>query len=543
MFKRYYIAIGLLGLALLLSGAFFVFDGDGVPAKKFQTAKIERGSITKSVSASGRLNPVVTVEVGSEISGQVSELLVDFNSEVKSGQVIARIDPERFEAEVLKSTAELSVAKAVIATKRAAVDQALANLANAKSVLIALKADVERFGVSRNDLKLDYDRKTKLLRRGVVAVSQVDKSKAAWASSVAQEKASKAQVLAQQSAVAARDAQLSMARAEVKQARASVEQKKATLNIAKVELKNTYIKSPVDGVVIGKDIDIGQTVAASFQAPTLFTIARDLRKMQVETSIDEADIGQITSGQIASFTVDSFPSRTFIGTVNQVRKKSQEIQNVITYTVVIDTNNNDLRLLPGMTANVEIKVSDRKDILKIPGAALRFTPSGADNPEIVSPGKGGQSMGRSGGGNRRAKAQARLNRLAKQLNLTEQQKDQVQGLNRKIGQRIRAMRSSGGGGPGFREIIQKIRRQNSDKIMKYLTPEQQKKYRAIIAERRTNTISQGRVWVLEGSKPKLINVMIGVGDGKFYELNQGELVEGQEVLIGEDKKHSKSASR
>ena len=543
MFKRYYIAIGLLGLALLLSAAYFVFDGDGTPAKKFQTAKIERGSITKSVSASGRLNPVVTVEVGSEISGQVSELLVDFNSEVKSGQVIARIDPERFEAEVLKSTAELSVAKAVIATKRAAVDQALANLANAKSVLIALKADVERFGVSRNDLKLDYDRKTKLLERGVVAVSQVDKSKAAWASSVAQEKASKAQVLAQQSAVAARDAQLSMARAEVKQARASVEQKKATLNIAKVELKNTYIKSPVDGVVIGKDIDIGQTVAASFQAPTLFTIARDLRKMQVETSIDEADIGQITSGQIASFTVDSFPSRTFIGTVNQVRKKSQEIQNVITYTVVIDTNNNDLRLLPGMTANVEIKVSDRKDILKIPGAALRFTPSGADNPEIVSPGKGGQSMGRSGGGNRRAKAQARLNRLAKQLNLTEQQKDQVRGLNRKIGQRIRAMRSSGGGGPGFREIIQKIRRQNSDKIMKYLTPEQQKKYRAIIAERRTNTISQGRVWVLEGSKPKLINVMIGVGDGKFYELNQGELVEGQEVLIGEDKKHSKSASR
>ena len=543
MFRRYYIAIGLLGLALLLSGAVFVFDGDSVPAEKFQTAKIERGSITKSVSASGRLNPVVSVEVGSEISGQVSELLVDFNSEVKSGQVIARIDPERFEAEVLKSTAEVSVAKAVVATKRAAVDQALANLANAKAVLTALKADVEKSGVFRNDLKLDYDRKTKLLERGVVAVSQVDKSKAAWASSVAQEKASKAQVLAQQSAVAARDAQLSMARAEVKQARASVEQKKATLNITKVELKNTYIKSPVDGVVIGKDIDIGQTVAASFQAPTLFTIARDLRKMQVETSIDEADIGQITSGQIASFTVDSFPSRTFIGTVNQVRKKSQEIQNVITYTVVIDTNNNDLRLLPGMTANVEIKVSDRKDILKIPGAALRFTPSGADNPEIVSPGKGGQSMGRSGGGNRRAKAQARLNRLAKQLTLTEQQKDQVRDLNRKIGQRIRAMRSSGGGGSGFREIIQKMRRQNSDKIMEYLTPEQQKKYRAIIAESRANTISPGRVWVLEGSKPKLINVMIGVGDGKFYELNQGELVEGREVLVGEDKKLSKSPSR
>jgi hypothetical protein len=151
-------------------------------------------------------------------------------------------------------------------------------------------------------------------------------------------------------------------------------------------------------------------------------------------------------------------------------------------------------------------------------------------------------MGRSGGGNRRAKAQARLNRLAKQLNLTEQQKDQVRGLNRKIGQRIRAMRSSGGG-PEFREIIQKMRRQNSDKFMGYLTPEQQKKYRSIIAESRANTISPGRVWVLEGSKPKLINVMIGVGDGKFYELNQGELVEGREVLVGEDEKLSKSPSR
>ena len=157
MFKRNYIALGLFGLAFLLSVAFIVFAGDSAPAGKFQTAKIERGSITKSVSASGQLNPVVTVQVGSGISGQISELLVDFNSEVKSGQVIARIDPERFEGEVVKSKAELSVAKATIATKRAAVDQARANLENARSVLAAQEADVERFGVTRADLKLDYD--------------------------------------------------------------------------------------------------------------------------------------------------------------------------------------------------------------------------------------------------------------------------------------------------------------------------------------------------------------------------------------------------
>jgi HlyD family secretion protein len=333
-----------------------------------------------------------------------------------------------------------------------------------------------------------------------------------------------------------------MAHAEVKQARASVEQKNATLNIARVELENTFIRSPVDGVVIGKDIDIGQTVAASFQAPTLFTIAKDLRKMQVETSIDEADIGQIVSGQNASFTVDSFPSRTFVGIVSQVRKKAQEVQNVVTYTVVIDADNNDLRLLPGMTANVEIKVSDRNDILKVPSAALRFTPSGIESSELGSPGGGGQGLGRAGAASRRAKAKARLDRLGKQLNLTEKQKDQIRGLNRKMGQRIRNMRRSGGGGQGFREIVQKMRRQNSEKILEYLNPKQQKQFQAVIAERRANPISPGRVWVIDGTDPKLINVMIGVGDGKFYELNQGELIEGREVLVGEYKTPSNSVS-
>jgi len=543
LFKRNYIALGLFGLAFLLSVAFIVFAGDSAPAGKFQTAKIERGSITKSVSASGQLNPVVTVQVGSGISGQISELLVDFNSEVKSGQVIARIDPERFEGEVVKSKAELSVAKATIATKRAAVDQARANLENARSVLAAQEADVERFGVTRADLKLDYDRKNKLRKRGVVAVSQVDKAKAAWEVSVAQEKSSKAKVLAQQSAVIARKAQLGMAQAEVKHAQASAQQKGAALHIANVELKNTYIRSPLDGVVIGKDVDVGQTVAASFQAPTLFTIAKDLRKMQVETNIDEADIGQIAPGQLASFTVDSFPGRTFSGTVNQVRKKPQEVQNVVTYTVVIDANNNEFRLLPGMTANVEIKVSNRKNVLKIPSRALRFTPSGIQAPAAARSAGGPQGEGLPGGGNRRAKTQARFERLAKELNLNEQQKNQVRKQNRKMGQRIRAMRQSGSRGSNFQVLVKQMRQQNREMIMELLNPDQKQKFKAMIAEGLTNPTTPGRVWVLEDGKPKLLNIMLGVDDGKFIELSRGDLEEGREVIVGEIRNGSVSASR
>ena len=195
-----------------------------------------------------------------------------------------------------------------------------------------------------------------------------------------------------------------------------------------------------------------------------------------------------------------------------------------------------------METNVEIKVSDRKDILKVPSAALRFTPSGRELSKNVTPNRGGQGLGRAGASSRRARAQARLDRLAKQLSLTDEQVDQIRGLNRKMGQRIRTMRRSGGGGQGFREIVQKMRRQNSEKIMEFLNLEQQKKFRSIIAESRANPISPGRVWVIEGTEPKLVNIMIGVGDGRFYELNQGDLVEGREVVVGEYKTPSSSVS-
>ena len=521
--KKFLVPIAAVLIVGVAIGTAYL-DNEGTSVWAFRTAIIERGNLSKTVSASGKLKPVITVEVGSEISGQISDLLVDFNSKVTADQVIAQIDPESFQAEVLRSEAELAVARAAIMTKRAAITQAEANLLNARSVSTAQAADVDGAQVLAADLKRDYDRKRELRSKGVVALSSVDKAKAAWQAAAAQAKSVSARMSAQYANVVAREAQVTIARAEVTHAEAVTRQKEASLNIAKVNLKNTFIRSPVDGVVIGRNINIGQTVAASFQAPTLFTIAKDLRRMQVETDIDEADIGQVTRGQPARFTVDSFPGRTFSGRVTQVRKQPQEVQNVVTYTVVLNADNSDLRLLPGMTAAVVIKVSDRTGVLKIPNAALRFTPPGMK----VSPVQAGNAAARR----EPPRPQVRLDRLARQIDLTEKQKDSIRNLGRRLGQRLRAMRRAGTRGSELRQIAAQMRRENSDKIMTFLTPAQRVKFKEILAERRSNPTSLGRVWVLENGVPKAVQIMIGVGDGKFTVMGRGAITAGQEVLVG-----------
>ena len=483
---------------------------------------------------------MVAVAVGSEISGQISELKADFNSAVRAGQVIARIDPESLEARVEQAAAELAVAEATVTTKKAALIQARANRDNARATLAAYQADVERATVNATDLEREYDRKARLRERGVVAVSVVDSAKTAHDSAVAGIRSAKARLAAHRSTVAARNASVSMAAAEIVHAGAQVQQKRAALNIAKVNLDNTFIRSPVDGVVIGRNVDIGQTVAASLQAPTLFTIAQNLREMQVETNIDEADIGQISPGQVATFTVDSFAGRNFQGTVTQVRKQPQSVQNVVTYTVVINVDNADLRLLPGMTANVEVKVSDRKNVLRIPNTALRFTPPGEEQIAATGaaprgqrgPGAGGPRGGPRGDPQaRRAAAQKRMNELAEFLGLSEEQKSQVRNLNRQMFQRMRAMRQAGGG-PELRETLRRMRRDNNQKILALLNPAQQQKFRARITERRANPATPAHVWVLEEGEPKRIRVFIGVGDGKSTEMVRGPLQEGDVVLTG-----------
>jgi HlyD family secretion protein len=288
------------------------------PEATFKTARVERGTIISSVSATGTLSAVTTVQVGTQVSGMIKELYVDFNSPVRKGQPIAQIDPALFEAQVEQSRGNYL-------TAQASLDKAKVTVADAKRTL---------------------ERKRELVKNGYIAQSDFDAAQTAYDSALAS---------------------LKGAEGEVAQTRGAYQQ-------ARTNLAYSTIRSPVDGIVVSRNVDVGQTVAASFQTPTLFTIAEDLTKMQIDTSVDEADIGRVKEGQPATFTVDAYPEMQFQGKVTQIRNAPIIIQNVVTYIVVINVENKDLKLKPGMTANVNVEVSRKDNVLKIPTAALRFRP-------------------------------------------------------------------------------------------------------------------------------------------------------------------------
>jgi len=313
------------------------FAAAATPAWKL--AAIERGPIVASVSATGTLNPVVAVQVSSQISGQLRDIFVDFNSAVKAGELIARIAPETYEHRVRQAEADLEAARATVAIQQAELYRAQVNL-----------ADAER----------DFERKQTLVDKNFISPAELDKAK---------------------TTLEAARAQRRVVEAQARNSAALVRQREAQLGQARVDLGRTEIRAPVDGIVIKRSVEPGQTVAASLQAPELFVIARNLTDMQVETAIDEADVGRLRVGQPASFTVDAFPGRRFKGEVLQVRKAAQVVSNVVSYTVVISAANPDLILLPGMTANVRIVTAEKDDALKVPNAALRFRPPATEGEQ------------------------------------------------------------------------------------------------------------------------------------------------------------------
>lgn len=334
------VALAAAGIALYRYAA----GNSAEPAYKL--AKVEAGPITSVVAATGTLNPVVSVQVGSQVSGQIKEIYVDFNSNVKRGQLIARIDPEIFQYRVHQAEADLEATRAAVLTQQAAV--------------AAQRAEIARVEANLRDAQRDYDRKRILVEKKFISPAERDKALAVFEAAAAQLDSARAQ--------------LRVAEAQARNGEAVVKQREAQLAQTRVDLAHTEIRAPVDGVVVKRSVDTGQTVAASLQAPELFIIARDLSDMQVDTSIDEADVGRVRVGQKANFTVDSFPGRSFEGRVMQVRKAAQVVSNVVTYTVVISAANPDLGLLPGMTANVRIVTAHKDRVLKLPNAALRFRP-------------------------------------------------------------------------------------------------------------------------------------------------------------------------
>ncbi|MBI3327342.1 MAG: efflux RND transporter periplasmic adaptor subunit, partial [Nitrospinae bacterium] len=329
------------------------------PPLRYQTARVERGRIAATVNATGTVNAVVTVQVGSQVSGTIQRLFVDFNSPVKEGQIIVQIDPAPFETRVSQARATLASAKASVQVAQATVENSKAAIETARANAESAKATIAKAKVALVDARRTLERNKELVRQSLIAQSDLDTAQTAYDSGVSQLKLSEAQHDAALGQLKSATAQARLAEAQYAAALAQVEQAKAALEAAELDLAHTTIRSPVNGIVVSRTVDVGQTVAASLQAPTLFLIAQDLTRMQVDTSVSEADIGRVEEGQKATFTVDAYPNTTFTGKVVQVRNAPITVQNVVTYDAVIEVGNPDLKLRPGMTANVSFLIAER----------------------------------------------------------------------------------------------------------------------------------------------------------------------------------------
>jgi HlyD family secretion protein len=494
--------VAILGvLALAAAGYAWLRARDGGGEQALRTVKLERGPLQAVVAASGTLNAVTTVQVGSQISGQVKEIYADFNTSVKKDQVIARIDPATFELRVAQASADLDAAKSAVAV--------------ARSTLIAQQAELARVKVNLADAQRDLERKRSLLDQKFISAAELDKARTV--------------VEATREQLNAVQAQIGVNRSQVSSALAAVKQRESLLRQAQVDLERTIIRAPVDGTVILRNIDAGQTVAASLQAPVLFTIAQDLRDMQVEAAIDEADVGRLRVGQRATFTVDAFPRRSFNGEIRQIRKSPVNVQNVISYTVVISAANPDLALLPGMTANVRVVVESRDNVLKVANAALRYRPAGAAESK-AAPGAAAEAPA---AGN--AYQQFRQ-RVYGELKPDEAQKAKLDQVFDDVRLKLAALRDIPQEAER-RKAAERLRSESRARVLDLLTDAQKPVYERLVAEMggaRTGTAAAaGRLWVRgPDGQPVPVEVRTGLTDGTSTELLESPLKEGDEVIIG-----------
>jgi len=517
---------------------FFWIRNGGSDSVSIRTASVERGPIVSSVATSGTLNAVITVQVGSQVSGQIKELLADFNSEVKAGQVIARIDPETFAAKVRQAQAELDVARANVQIHRAGIERADKELANSAAARNSARASTEKARVTLVNAKRNLDRRRALFQSGAVSESQIDDAQTAHDQALAQLKSTDAEERAAESQVASREAALKTARAQVEYAVQQVREKEAALSQAEVDLENTYIRSPVDGVVIERAVDIGQTVAASFQAPKLFVIAQDLRRMQVEADVDEADIGRVHLGQQAIFSVDAFAGREFYGQVRQIRKAPRVVQNVVTYIVLVSADNTDLRLLPGMTANIQIIVDERQDALKVPNSALRFKPNGEDGQ------RGGEPRGATSSRADMPPPEEHLKQLTAALQLTEPQQNQVRVILSDANEKLDALRRQDATPDEIRRETRAQLDHTRNAVATVLSVEQRERYVRFAAAQEGAAGQRGRVYVADREgQPRPVDLVLGISDGTFTEVVGGELSPGQPVIVGVEVNASRTAGR
>ena len=506
--KKLLIGGGMMA-AVMLAGFYFWGDDSGTP--QYMTARVERGNLRNTVTATGALQAVTTVQVGSQASGTISALMADFNSVVKKGQVVAQLDPSTAKAQVDQARANLEQARASLTNARAAVVNSRAGVSDAQARGLAARSTVQnnQAGVSGAQanvavLKAQQDdalsllkQQESLLKAGVIAqrdydvamtayktaeakynqaVSQLDQAK------LAEQSSSSAGIAQSQAAVEQSKAQVQQSEAQVQQAAAQVQQAQAALSLAEVNLSHTTITSPIDGVVVSRDVNVGQTVAASLSAPTLFTIANDLTQMQVIANIDQADIGLVEQAKSVKFTVDAFPGKDFDGKIAEMRLNPVNVQNVVTYNVVINVDNPEQKLKPGMTANLMITIDERNDVLRVPNSALRFTPQDRQRG-----GQNGQNQGQAGQGQ---------------------------------GQRRQRQQGDNAAGPG----------NGGDSAGRDTTA------RGNFAPASAPVLAgQTRiVWVLgQNGQPERRRITVGLSDGAATEVVDGDLKEGDMVITGQ----------
>ncbi len=476
----------IVGAVLLVALAgWFVTHRD--KAVEYNTATIERGDITTSISASGKIQAVNTVEVGSQVSGQLVALYADYNTPVKKGQILARIDPGTFQARVEQSSAQAVQAQAQIRSASAALTEA----------------------------QRDYDTKKRLLPNGFITKRTVQTAEAALA--------------AARSNLASARGQLTVAQSQVAQ--------------NGLDVSRSIIRAPVNGTVIDRAVNLGQTVAASLQAPKLFVIAEDLSRMQVEAAVDEADIGRVEKGQRVEFTVDAYPDRNFQGTVTEIRLNGVETSNVVTYTVVIEAPNPDGKLLPGMTANANIILGEVKNVLKVPVAATRFRPASAKKADTSADAQGGSPLAGASGpprgfgpGGGRPDPSAMVDRLDGELDLSADQKKAITTI---MQQSFAQMGGGGGGGGGDRNARRAAREAMRTKIAALLTPEQRAKYEAMQPAGGggrggggANRAAAATVYVLVDGNAEERQIRVRKGDDDYSAAVSG-LKKGDKVITGE----------
>ncbi len=436
--KKKIIIIAVIVVIVTVTGIVLgltVFNSNNGNNEKYKKEAIDRGNIEALVVTTGTVNPVTIVDVGSQVSGEIEKIYVDFNSQVKEGQVIAQLDQSQFLTKVNQ-------------------DQA-----NYQSAV----ASLEKAKVTYDNLQKKYERALSLFEKDLMSYEEKETVETNYYG----------------------------AKADIQSAEARLEQAKSQLETSKVNLTYTIIKSPIDGVVINRNINVGQTVAASFQAPVLFQIANDLSKMQVECSVDEADIGKVKEGQKVRFTVDAFPDENFNGGVKQVRYSPEVVQNVVTYTTIVDVENPEMKLRPGMTATVSIVTGEARNALRVPNAALRFTPnlSQEELSNLFKRMRGNRSSGGEGTGQERQ----------------PRQKGDSQGSQRSTGQRQFGTRGPGMSGSQMRDFA--------------------------------------RVWIEdENGQLKMVFIRKGVTDNSYTEIVSGNLEEGQLVITSENTEGSSRSS-